>query len=109
MDYLNNVQSGIGGGAIGYATAADAAPHQTFADPLSAAHSNLSDLVARLAAITERLCGSVPEPQQTGEVSQKLAAVPNGIFDELTTRGYDMNRKIERGMNMLSRIERALP
>lgn len=101
---------GLVGGSIGYVgTTAVPDTKPTFMDPLGSAHGNLNELVGRLEIVTQRLCGaSPPEPQQT-ELSSKLQSVPNGVFDELTARGHDMNRKLSRAHDLIGRIERALP
>lgn len=52
-----------------------------FADTVSIAHEKVGLLVVRLAALADRLCGTVPQDASGGPI-----AVPNGLLSEVMDR-----------------------
>lgn len=68
----------------------------------------VEQFMARLGAAAERLCGSYPEANSaTGE--NRLRGIPNGHFEQVSDNARRIMTALERGNEMLSRIEKHLP
>jgi hypothetical protein len=79
----------------------------TFVGAIENVHEQVASISSRLTDLTDRLCGSTPQPPE--QAGRALNAVPNGIFDNLSERATDMSTKLDRMRDCLNRIERALP
>lgn len=76
----------------------------TFVGSVHYADERVSLLVSRLAALADKLCGPAPEEQ-----SNALKSVSSGVFGEVMDRAHDIAGRADLGIEMLNRIERALP
>lgn len=77
-----------------------------FVDSVGYADERTDILLKRVAALADRLCGTVPEP-----VSEKatLQSAPNGHFESVMATAGRIARKADRAAELLERIERSLP
>ncbi len=82
------------------------APQQPFTLPLVTAVDDVSQVLTRLTAITERLCGSYPKEanSKTG-----LNPVPNGTFDAVSMAGRHIQEMMREANDLMSRIDANLP
>lgn len=75
-----------------------------FTDSLAEADENVRTLRARIEVLADKLCGSVPENDASGE-----KAPPLGIFETVAEYGRSINRNVATAREALDRIERCLP
>jgi plasmid stabilization system protein ParE len=83
------------------------APRQSpdFTAPIEQAWEEVRTLQARLDALADRLCGTLPEADAGGD----LRSVPSGVFDIVSERGRSIIGSVANCREALDRIERALP
>lgn len=83
-----------------------AAPRQApaFTDAIAEAEENVRTLRARIEALADKLCGSVPENDASGGETPPL-----GIFGTVAEHGRSINRNVGSAREALDRIERCLP
>lgn len=85
------------------ATTAPSPPN--FAASVSYANERVDVLLNRLDQLSTRLCGTSP-PEAAGQSSR---AVPNGLLDEIMSTASDIAMRADVGIELVNRIERALP
>lgn len=76
----------------------------TFVNAVDRAENEMQQLLARIEALSSRLCGSVPSADQgAGELP------PDGIFHTVYSTANRISARISSANEELERIERALP
>lgn len=78
---------------------------QTFIDAVNLADERTSVLLERLSGLADKLVGSVPQEVRGNDGAS--AAV--SLFDSVTGRSLNIARRADAGLEIISRIENALP
>lgn len=74
-----------------------------FTDAIAEAEENVRTLRARIEALADKLCGSVPEADGRGEAGPSI-----GVFEMVAEHGRSINRNVGSAREALDRIERCL-
>ena len=70
------------------------------------AASNAAAVTHRITALVDRLCGTVPSPDNT---KGQLAAAPNGLMEEGMRLTASVSENMAHINDALDRLDRSLP